>query len=72
MDQDPGGGSDVVRDLERELGDEPPALIRDSAPDYLAPIDASAPVSGHLPAPESTSSPVDAPEQDWTRACDLL
>ena len=43
MEQDPGGGSDVVRDLERELGDEPPALIRDSAPDYLAPIDASAP-----------------------------
>ncbi len=72
MDQDPGGGSDVVRDLERELGDEPPALIRDSAPDYLAPIDASAPVSGHQPAPESTSSPVDAPEQDWTRARDLL
>jgi hypothetical protein len=72
MDQDPGGGSDVVRDLERELGDEPPGLIRDSAPDYLAPIDPSAPVSGHLPAPESTSSPVDAPEQDWTRARDLL
>jgi len=72
MEQDPGGGSDVVRDLERELGDEPPALIRDSAPDYLAPIDASAPVSGHQPAPESTSSPVDAPEQDWTRARDLL
>jgi hypothetical protein len=72
MEQDPGGGSDVVRDLDRELGDEPPALIRDSAPDYLAPIDASAPVSGHQPAPASTSSPVDAPEQDWTRARDLL
>jgi hypothetical protein len=72
MDQDPGGGSDVIRDLERELGDEPPGLIRDSAPDYLAPIDPSAPVSGHLPAPESTSSPVDAPEQDWTRARHLL
>lgn len=72
MDQDPGGGSDVVRDLERELGDEPPGLIRDSAPDYLAPIDPSAPVSGHSPAPKSTSSPVDAPEQDWTRARDLL
>ena len=72
MEQDPGGGGDVVRDLERELGDEPHVLIRDSAPDYLAPIDASAPVSGHQPAPESTSSPVDAPEQDWTRARDLL
>ena len=52
MEQDPAGGSDVGRDLERDLGDEPPALIRDSAPDYLAPIDASAPVSGHSPAPE--------------------
>jgi len=72
MDQNTNGGSDVGRDFEREFGDEPPGLIRDSPPDYLAPIDASAPISGHLPAPESTSSPVDAPEQDWTRARDLL
>ncbi len=72
MEQDTKGGNDVGRDLEREFGDEPAPLIRDSAPDYLAPIDASAPVSGHLPAPEPTSSPADAPEQDWTRARDLL
>ena len=65
-------GTDVGRDYERGLGDETTGAIRDSAPDYLAPIDASAPVSGHLPAPESTSSPVDTPEQDWTHARGLL
>ena len=72
MDQDPGGGSDVVRDLERELGDEPPALIRDSAPDYLSPIDDSSPVSGHVPAPESSSSAMDSPEHDWEHAKGLI
>jgi hypothetical protein len=72
MEQDTNGGSDVGRDIERELGDEPPPLIRDSPPDYLAPIDASAPVSGHSPAPQQTSSPADAPEQDWSVARDLL
>ena len=69
MERDPQGGSDVGRDYERDLGDEP---IRDSAPDYLSPIDESSPVSGHSPAPESTSSAADAPEQDWTSARDLL
>ena len=39
MERDPSGGSDVGRDIERDLGDEPPAAIRDAAPDYLAPID---------------------------------
>ena len=72
MERDPEGGSDVGRDYERELGDEPPAAIRDTAPDVLAPIDASSPVSGHNPAPESTSSPADAPEQDWGSARDLI
>lgn len=72
MERDPQGGSDVGRDRERDFGDEPPPTIRDSAPDYLAPIDASAPVSGHSPAPEPSSSPADSPEQDWTRARDLL
>ena len=51
MDRESQGGSDVGRDYERDLGDEAPAAIRDTAPDYLAPIDASAPVSGHSPAP---------------------
>ncbi len=72
MERDPEGGSDVGRDYARELGDEPPAAIRDTAPDVLAPIDASSPVSGHNPAPESTSSPADAPEQDWGSARDLI
>lgn len=71
MERDAHGGSDVGRDYERELGDEQ-GEIRDAAPDYLAPIDESSPVSGHLPAPESTSSAVDSPEQDWTRARDLI
>ena len=53
MERDTPGGSDVGRDIERDLGDEPPPSYRDSAPDYLAPIDDSSPVSGHTPAPES-------------------
>ena len=72
MEQDPNGGNNVGRDFARDLGDEPPAAIRDSAPDYLAPIDADAPVSGHQPAPEPTSSPAEAPEQDWEHARGLL
>ena len=72
MEQDPPGGSDIGLDLARDLGEEPAPSMRDSAPDYLAPIDASAPVSGHSPAPEPTSSPADAPEQDWGHARVLL
>ena len=72
MEQDPPGGSDIGLDRERDLGDGPVPAIRDSAPDYLAPIDDSAPVSGHSPAPEPTSSPADAPEQDWGNARGLL
>ena len=44
MERDPfQGGSDVGRDVARDLGDEPPVLIRDAPPDILGPIDASAP-----------------------------
>jgi hypothetical protein len=71
MDLD-SGGSDVGRDIERDLGDTPPAAIRDTAPDYLAPIDASAPVSGHVPPPESAGVVADSPEHDWERARTLL
>lgn len=71
MERDPGG-ADVGRDLERDLGDEPPAAIRDSAPDYLAPIDASSPVSGHVPRPGSTVPISESPEHDWERARTLL
>lgn len=71
MEMDPGG-TDVGRDIERDLGDAPPATLRDTAPDYLAPIDASAPVSGHVPPPEPTASIAEAPEHDWERARALL
>ncbi len=47
MDRESQGGSDVGRDYERDLGDEAPAAIRDTAPDYLAPIDAL--VAGQRP-----------------------
>ena len=33
MDRDPQGGSDVGRDIARDLGDEPPTTLRDSPPD---------------------------------------
>lgn len=72
MERDPYGGSDVGRDPARDLGDEPPALIRDQAPDVLAPIDADAPVSGHVPAPEPSGSPAEAPEHDWSLAQTLV
>ena len=62
MERDPfAGGSDVGRDLERDLGDEPPSSIRDAAPDYLAPIEEGGPISGHTPAPDSPGSAADTP-----------
>ncbi len=72
MERDTPGGSDVGRDIERDLGDEPPPSYRDAAPDYLAPIDDSSPVSGHTPAPESAASAVDSPEHDWAHAQGLI
>jgi len=72
MERDTSGGSDVGRDTARDLGDEPPASYRDAPPEYLAPIDDSAPVSGHIPAPDATGSAIDSPEHDWARAQDLI
>lgn len=68
------GGADVGRDLARDMGDEPPSSLRDSAPDILSPIDESSPVSGHVRAPVSAAptSPVDSPEHDWTLARDII
>jgi hypothetical protein len=66
------GGRDVGRDLERDLGEAPPATLRDTAPDYLAPINADAPVSGHAPPPKSAVAIADSPEHDWDRAKALL
>ncbi len=73
MERDPfEGGRDVGSDITRDLGDEPPASYRDTAPDLLAPIDESSPVSGHNPAPQSATSAVDSPEHDWSLARDLV
>jgi hypothetical protein len=72
MERDPFGGSDAGRDTERDLGDEPAPAFRDAAPDYFAPLEEGGPVSGHTPAPESSSSAFDAPENDWARARDLI
>src|SRR5687767_2172825 len=73
MERDPyEGGSDVGRDLARDLGDEPPSSMRDHAPDILSPIDDSAPVSGHVPPPPPSASVMDSPEHDWALARDLI
>jgi hypothetical protein len=72
MELDIPGGSDVGRDLERDMGESPPATIRDTAPDYLSPIDASAPVSGHAPPAVSTTAVADSPEHDWELASALI
>lgn len=66
------GGSDFGLDLARDMGDESPASLRDAAPDILSPIDESAPVSGHVPAHGSPTSPVDSPEHDWKLARDIV
>ena len=72
MEREPLGGSDYGSDLRRDIGDEPPASLRDSAPDILSPIDASSPVSGHVPARESTGSIAAAPEHDWSAASSII
>lgn len=67
------GGSDYGSDLSREYGDEPAPAYRDAAPDIHAPIDASAPVSGHVPAGESPATrPSLTPEHDWTAAAAVV
>jgi hypothetical protein len=72
MERDLTGRSDFGRD-DRDLGDEPPASFRDTAPDLLAPIDASAPVSGHVVGPETPHvSIADTPEHDWDAAATIL
>jgi uncharacterized protein YtpQ (UPF0354 family) len=72
MEREPRGGSDYGRDLQRDLGDEPPGAMRDAAPDYLAPIDESAPVSGHVRAPLNHGSAAEMPEHDWGAAAKVI
>jgi hypothetical protein len=64
--------SDVGVDIERDLGDGRPGSLRDAAPDLLAPIDESAPVSGHIVPPERQSSLMESPEHDWAHAATLI
>lgn len=67
------GGSDYGTDYGREFGDEPPPAYRDAPPDILGPIDASAPVSGHVrPAEAAGTSASLAPEHDWTAAAAMV
>jgi hypothetical protein len=72
MERDPRGGSDFGQDHRRDMGDEQPGALRDQAPDVLAPIDESAPVSGHVVAPPKASSVADTPEHDWTAASRII
>jgi len=72
MARDPKGGSDVGRGAGRESDDESPLADREGPEDLLTLYDPAATVSGHIRAPESTSSPVDAPEHDWAHARDLI
>ena len=48
-----------------------PATIRDTAPDYLAPIDDRAGQRPHPGARSPTTSAADSPEHDWAHARDL-
>ena len=72
MERDPQGGNDYGLDHRRDMTDETPGAFRDAAPDVLAPIDASAPVSGHVVAPESTASIAETPEHDWHAAAAII
>jgi hypothetical protein len=53
---------------DRDFGDEPPPLYRDTAPDIHTPIDENAAVSGHRPATDFADSPASAMEHDWNTA----
>lgn len=73
MERESQGGSDYGQDLHRDMGDETPGALRDAPPDILAPIDESAPVSGHVVAPEAPRPSVtEAPEHDWSAASRII
>src|SRR6476660_8270420 len=73
MERDRSESSDFGRDLS-DLGDEQPASIRDTPPDFLSPIDPGAPVSGHVVAPisDNATSIAESPEQNWSTASAIL
>ena len=56
-----------------DMADDATGALRDHAPDPLGVPDPDAPVSGHHPAPEtSTVAASDAPEHDWSAARSLV
>ena len=62
------GGADYGTDYGRDSGDEPAPAYRDAPPDILGPIDATSPVSGHVPLAASSASASLTPEQNWDAA----
>ncbi len=67
-------GPDIApaRDSNHDIADDAPGLLRDTAPDVLAPIDSSAPVSGHVVAREHRALAAETPEHDWSAASTIL
>lgn len=75
MDRDFPGDDDAGRELTRDLADDATGALRDAPPDVLAPIDAGAPVSGHVVAqPEQSAGALlaESPEHDWSAARPLI
>jgi hypothetical protein len=56
----------------RDLADDATGSLRDHAPDPLAPIDTSSPISGHTAPPAPAARASDAPEHDWGAARDAI
>jgi len=63
-DDDPDRGGDVV-DAARPSDRRP-------VPTFLVPFDENAPISGHIPAPASSTPIAEAPEHDWAAASRLV
>jgi hypothetical protein len=72
MERDLAGAPEEERGFDRDLADDATGALRDAAPDILAPIDASSPVSGHVIAREASHSVTEAPEHDWQAASEIL
>jgi hypothetical protein len=71
----PAGGGQGQNDgprRDREVADAPEAADRRPFPTLLVPFDPDAPVSGHVPPPESATPIAEAPEHDWAAASTLV
>ena len=57
----------------QDLGDEPAGALRDAPPDFLGPIDATAPISGHTTQTHDAGGGVAlAPEHEFSTAAPLI